>query len=522
MKADIAIYGSHNASVALAIDGKIEFVMELERFLNHKNVGIFFYFSANIQEYILERIQQYITQHYGITEYENCIADYLQGKETEYFPALHYHAPGHHKEHAGGSLYQSPHDEALIFSFDGGGSDGFFNIYRGKKGDDIHLLQSIPLDLGFAYMSFGDRIDDIRHEPLWYGNLVYPGKLMGLCAYGVARVEWSAAFVEYYKSGPEGPTYVDLLTTLGTAIGVSFYPERIDGDLARDIAATSQRAFEVVFMEYAQPWMDEYPDLPVHMTGGCALNIILNTKLTWEREVFVTPNPNDCGLAVGMLCNLLKPTEIVDITYAGIPVLDPDILPSYCEKHAALPMDIEKIAHDLHGAKIIGVVRGRSEHGPRALGNRSILCDPAIPGMKDTLNLKVKHRESYRPFAPVVRLQDVNIYFEWNIPSRWMNFCPKVREEWVERLGAIVHADGTARIQTVTEDENPWLYELLTIYEGITGIGVLLNTSFNSGGSPIVASYSEAMDIYKREDLDRLLLGDFYFSKDHYFPPDFL
>jgi carbamoyltransferase len=133
--------------------------------------------------------------------------------------------------------------------------------------------------------------------------------------------------------------------------------------------------------------------------------------------------------------------------------------------------------------------------------------------MKDTLNARVKHREWYRPFAPVVRLEDVNKYFEWNKESKWMSFCPKVREEWKEKLVAITHVDGTARVQTVTRDQNEWLYDLLTKFEEKTGIGVLLNTSFNVDGKPILSTIKDAFEIFEKTELDCLVIEDYYFKK---------
>lgn len=533
MKADLAIYGSHNASAVLAIDGRIELVLELERFLNHKNVGIFFYFSADTSEYVCKWLADYFFKHYGISSWESVTGDYIDPEilrhhfpAKSYFEADHPDMPVlHHAEHAWGSLFQSPHEEALIFSFDGGGRDGVFNIYVAEqRGEVFDRKASVGLDLGFAYMSFGDVISEIRHEPLWYGNLVYPGKLMGLCAYGEVNEDWFPHFMEYYRASPEGPTYKGHLETLGSQIGIPLDGDRVEGQQGRDIAATSQKAFEETFLEIVREYLDEYPEYPVHLTGGCALNIILNTRLVEEfgREVFVSPNPSDCGIAVGMLCQRLKPVQPVDITYAGLPVMDEDTLYAHVERHAGKRLDLESLAHDLNAGKIVGVVRGRAEHGPRALGNRSILCDPSIPGMKDILNEKVKHRESYRPFAPVVRLEDVNTFFEWDRESRWMSFCPRVREEWREQLGAIVHADGTARVQTVTAPQNPWLYRLLTKFSEINnGVGVLLNTSFNTRGRPILSSYHDAIEVYRREQLDCLVLGDFYLAKHKYCPPDF-
>lgn len=510
-KIDIAIYGSHNGSVAIAIDNKIEIVIEVERFLNQKNCGMFFYYTANTQEYLLESIRDYIVKHYGITEYTNCIADYTRGKEKTLFPAKKYHEPFHHLEHAYGSYFQGKDKNALIFSFDGGGRDGFFNVYYADP-VEVKLLKQINLDIGFAYMSFGDFLGDIKHEPLWLGNLIYPGKIMGLCAYGQVKDTWIEPFKDYYRKGPEGPTYKEYIKDLGNEIGINFFIERLTGQVAYDIAATSQRAFEEVFLENVEPFLKKYPNLPIHMTGGCALNIILNTRLkNMGREVFVSPNPNDCGLAVGMLCRLTRTKQ--DITYSGLPVLDQDMLMSYCEEYNAKDYTTEKLVEDLNYGRIVGVVRGNAEHGPRALGNRSILCNPGTRNMKDILNEKVKNREWYRPFAPVVRLEDVSKYFDWHWESRWMSFCVPVKKEWQIRLASITHVDGTARIQTVTKEQNPWLYNLLGEFEKKSGYGVLLNTSFNVAGKPILSSYRDAIKVFSETQMDRLLLENKYFSK---------
>jgi carbamoyltransferase len=178
------------------------------------------------------------------------------------------------------------------------------------------------------------------------------------------------------------------------------------------------------------------------------------------------------------------------------------------------PLDTAILADYIASGKIIGVVRDRCEHGPRALGNRSILCNPSIRDMKDTLNAKVKGREYYRPFAPVVRLEDVSKYFEWEGETRWMSFCPKVREEYRDRLAAITHIDGTARVQTVTKEQNKFLYELLTELHNKTGIGVLLNTSFNIAGKPILNTYKEALWVLENKELDAVVLETFIIHKE--------
>jgi carbamoyltransferase len=213
----------------------------------------------------------------------------------------------------------------------------------------------------------------------------------------------------------------------------------------------------------------------------------------------------------------LKPQKPFDATYAGLELLDLDMLPNYIQNmhfpFTSHMLDVSKLVDDLVNGKIVGVARGKAEHGARALGNRSILCNPSLPEMKDILNAKVKHREWYRPFAPVVRLEDVSKYFEWEGESRWMSFCPKVKEEWRDQLAAITHVDNTARVQTVTREQNEWLYDLITEFEKQTGIGVLLNTSFNVDGKPILSTIQDAFKILRETQLDGLILEKYYIKK---------
>ena len=236
-------------------------------------------------------------------------------------------------------------------------------------------------------------------------------------------------------------------------------------------------------------------------------------KQRYNREIFVAPNSADCGLSVGLLCAHFHPEEIIDVTYRGIGVLDRYCLMEEVERRRGSEADIEQMTQDLAQERILGIVQGPSEHGPRALGNRSIICSPISPTMKDSLNLKVKNREWFRPFAPIVRLEDVSEYFEWEGESRWMNFCPKVKEEYKESLPAVTHVDGTARVQTITEGQNPLMYNLLTSFKELTGIGVLVNTSFNVDGKPILSTYKDALKVFDETQLDRLYLDGYYFAK---------
>lgn len=522
--ANISFYGSHNAAIVVEKDNKILTVIEIERFLNNKNKGYAQYLVSKSRDFLMKEILKFIEKEYGITEFENCFFLNTQtihhGKLTEYetfIPAKNYVKGLHHLSHAACGFYQTDYEKALIVSFDGGGNDGFFNIYEAKDRKNINLIEKFPIDLGFPYMSFGDYLDDIRREPaLSIGNLVYSGKIMGLCSYGNVNEKWLPHFEEYYKNKPDGNNYKDLLSELGDKIGIKFdIQKRLTGQTAWDVAKTSQIAFENVFISIVKPFLDKNPNIPLILVGGCALNILLNTKLKniLNREVFVPPNPNDCGIATGMILNHIKPESAIDITYSGIPILDENTLMTYFEDNKSEKLEMKNLVKDLNEGKIVGVVRDNSEHGPRALGNRSILCNPTFPDMKDTLNSKVKNREWYRPFAPVCRLEDVSKYFDFEGESRWMSFCPTVKKEWRNKLVSITHVDNTARVQTVTKEQNPWLYNLLTEFEKVSGVGVLLNTSFNVNGKPILSRYSDAINVYKNTKMDCLLLQDFYFKK---------
>jgi len=522
--ANIAFYGSHNAAVAVEENGKLITVIEVERFLSEKNAGYSQYLVSYTRPYLLKHILKFIEDEYGISEYDTCYylnSDTIEGGRKVHYekliPAKEYKNQFHHLSHAACGLYQTDYKDALIISFDGGGNDGFFNVYLAKDRNDIQLLDKYNLDLGFPYMSFGDYLGDIRKEPaLNIGNLVYSGKIMGLCSYGNLNEEWLPYFEAYYKRKPDGLNYIQFLKELGEQTKLVFdINNRMTGQTAWDVAKTSQIAFENIFMEMTQPFLDQYPDIPLITVGGCALNILLNTKLKQilDRPVFVPPNPNDCGIATGMILNHMKPETAIDVTYVGVPVLDKHTLMSHVEERRGVELQTNRLSIDLANGLIVGVVRGNSEHGPRALGNRSILCNPAYPDMKDILNAKVKNREWYRPFAPVCRLEDVEKYFDFKGESKWMCFCPTVKEEWREKLVSITHIDGTARVQTVTREQNQWLYDLLGEFEKHSGIGVLLNTSFNVNGKPILSRYTDALKVYDSTKMDCLVLEDYYFRK---------
>jgi carbamoyltransferase len=528
--ANIAFTGSHNSTFVVENEGKIILTLETERFLGYKNSGLFRYKIPDNPILVFESIIEYIKKYTGIEYFDNCFC--LEDSEirvngvkfslSRAIKARNYIFTKHHYSHAGAAFYLSPFQQALIFSFDGGGNDGTFSAYYADRKKGLTLLKEYDVDLGFPYMLVGHFLEDINFQQLHDGHLVYPGKMMGLVSYGKIREEWLEPFQDFcLLTNLKGfYDYLPYLNKLSERTGLEFNTKkRLKGQEAYDVVATLQRAWENVFFAQIQSFLlgPNYYQLPVCLAGGCALNILLNTRLATEgdKKVFVGPCPNDTGLGVGMILNHIKPLAPVDITYTGLPLLDLDLLSQYLNEkdYYVSTIDAVSIVKDITEGKIIGIARGRSEVGPRGLGNRSIICNPQDPTMKDTLNKKVKNREWYRPFAPVVRLEDVDKYFEWKQDARWMSFSPLVKEQYRDKLSAITHVDNTARLQTVTKEQNPLLYNLLTEMDRVTGIGVLLNTSFNVNGKPILTTIKDIFTILETTQLDGSIIEDVYITK---------
>jgi len=512
----ISLHRGHNAAIAVYHQNKIISVIEFERFINVKNASFDSFQPIYSIKYILKEIYNYLKQEYGFIQYEKFIISEREDLPDYYkaIPANEYIIDpiSHHTAHANGSLYQSNLNKAIIVSFDGGSPEGYFNVYLGEKGKDLKKIAYFDYDLGSNYHVIGSVCDEIKN----YNALTAAGKVLGLQSYGKVIDEWKEPLKDFFKF--ETPYWRNLderIQNLSNTINLPFSTtNKLSGTDSYNFAKTAQEVFEEVVFECIDNVVNSN-NLPLIITGGCALNIVLNTKIKerYDREVFIAPNSTDCGLAIGLLCKYTYPTEIIDITYSGVKVLDRYSLIDFIEHRHGKDVDLETIVDDLINNKILGVVQNDSEHGPRALGNRSIICSPLSSDMKDILNLKVKHREWYRPFAPIVRLEDVSEYFEWEGESRWMNFCPKVRPNYINKIPAVVHVDGTARVQTITQEQNPFIYNLITTFKEKTGIGVLVNTSFNVDGKPILSTYKDAFKVFDETQLDRLYLDGYYFTK---------
>lgn len=536
----VSIHGSHNAAISFACpDGQIK-VIEIERITGYKNSGLAQYKTIPFPDEVVKFCIELAKCNWKIfPKFDLCVSTHIDSivghpdgswEKIFYNRAINYDSavfgPWHHVCHANSTFYQSPFDKAIIISFDGGGDGQFFNFYvaNSRKEGPIEVFNRSDIDLGFAYMIFGDYIQEIKKETsLSDGNLVYSGKLMGLCGYGKVKQEWMEPMKKFYLSKPDGLNYKEKLKILWEDIKLEVTERSGDsggirGQTAYDIAATSQKVFENIFFEIVTDTINKYPDYPICVTGGCALNVLLNTEIKkkFNRNMYVAPNSNDCGISVGSLLYYLKPEKPVNLMYSGLDPLDEDAFFHYFypESSRLKIYPMTDLPSKLAQGKIIGVIRNGAEHGPRALGNRSILCNPAIPKMKDILNEKVKHREWYRPFAPVVRFEDGNKYFDILEESKYMSFAFDVKSEWREKLSSITHVDGTARVQTLRKEDNSWLYDLISDFEKISGHGVLLNTSFNVNGMPILSTVKEAFQVLMNTQLDGIVVQNTFIMKN--------
>jgi len=423
----------------------------------------------------------------------------------------------HHECHAAISYYQSPFDKALIFSYDGGGDDGFFNVYVAEDGHIKHI-KKIDSDFGGGYLLFGSLLKELCKNT-GANKLSISGKLMGLCGYGTEIDDYVPAFSDFLfdkdyskLSSRTTQTFNNLNDPWGDVYSNSIF----DGQLAYDIAATAQKAFESAFFSVADTFVDMYPNYPICLSGGGSLNVLLNEEIKYRYgvPVFVPQAPNDCGLSLGHLLNYRNPTSRVDVTYSGIPLLDKDRLEYYVNSRCAKIVSEAELAKILKSGKIIGFISGDSEVGPRALGNRSIVCDPSYPNMKDILNSKVKFREWFRPFAPFCKHENAPLYFESHDFDNLecMSFAPMVKDAIRDKVPSITHIDGTSRLQTVSKDQHKIFYGLLSEFEKISDIGILLNTSFNIKGLPILSTIEDALYVLDNTEMDYVCIDNYLFG----------
>jgi len=295
-----------------------------------------------------------------------------------------------------------------------------------------------------------------------------------------------------------------------------------------DIAKSTQIRFEEISIACLNRLHEIVESDQLAMAGGCALNGVTNARILREtpfKKQYLQSASSDDGTCIGAAFHVwhhvLGNAERFSMKHSfwGPDYPDSELLSvarlspyqlTICSSEEQLSEEASQL---ISAGLVVGWYQGRSEWGPRSLGNRSILAHPGIPTMKDTINLKIKRRESFRPFAPSVLKEDVDIFFEQNVDSPFMMHVVKIREEWRSKLPAVTHVDGTGRVQTVDKESNPLFHKLISAFKDKTGIGMVLNTSFNEN-EPVVDTPQQAYDCFRRTDMDALCLGRYILRKE--------
>lgn len=447
----------------------------------------------------------------------------------------------HHRAHIASSYYPSGWEDALVLSLDGFG-DFLSGLWGRGQGNRIKTAGEVlfPHSLGIFYtaltqfLGFREWGDEYKvmglaayGKPARYREAV--GKL--LFSFGEGHYRLALDYFRHHTLGVSmtwasgAPHLGDLFSArLEELLGPARRPEEPVEDRHADIAAAVQERLETAVLNLLQALSRRAPAVSrLCYAGGVALNCALNGKIrrhTPFREIFIQPAAHDAGTSLGAalyVCHHLlgQPRRFV-MTHAawGPEPTETQMLGAL--QSARIPfrkMDAADLcqtaAQALQNGKILGWFQGRMEFGPRALGHRSLLADPRDPGMKDRINARIKRRELFRPFAPSVMAEAVPSFFPQGHPDRFMLFAYPSDPAEAGRIPAVIHTDGTGRLQAVHRESEPLFWDLLSAFQARTGVPVLLNTSFNER-EPIVCRPEEAVDCYRRNAVDGLALGPFW------------
>jgi len=483
------------------------------------------------------------------------------GSDTDYFVDISdgLEMSNHHLYHAASAYYASPFDEAAVLIIDGQGSEGgklaSTSIWKGEEDkltfiETPHLTEGTfaPESIGHFYTAIGAfaGMQELNEE----------GKTMGLAAYGQPS-EYLDYFRRFACSNSDGSYVIDprfTLAILGNTLGPKFYewnpqppeiqevwtellklrnrPIREKGrDVTKEdmnIAYAGQIILEEIVLGLVRRVKRLVGSDYLCLAGGVALNAIVNGKILQERifkDVFIFPAPGDDGQAIGKLFFHIHSSRLNVDTKAKTgfygPVYEHNMIQSTILEYgnqlrivtSKADAVLAEVVDRIIDGKVIGWYQGASELGPRALGHRSILSDPRKPDMREHINLKVKHREWYRPLAPIVLEEEASVYFELDRPSPFMLIITSVNPSKRSMIPAVTHVDGTARVQTVNRSQDNKMYDLIRLFANKTGLPMLLNTSFNKRAAPIVESPKDAIEAFLSMTMDSLVLGDFLIEK---------
>ena len=463
----------------------------------------------------------------------------------------------HHESHAASAFYPSPYEEAAIMTLDGVG-EWTTTSYGYGRGSEIHTLADIkfPHSLGLLYSAF----------TYFTGFKVNSGeyKLMGLAPYGepkyVDRILDNLLDLKddgSFKLNTRYFNYISGLTMTSPAMDELFdgpprQPEALLTQREMDLARSCQVVTEEVMLRIARTAHKETGSKNLCMAGGVALNCVGNGRILREgpfENMWIQPAAGDAGGALGValalwyhhLDNPRTAEGQRDAMRASLlgPEYDDEAVGRFIEEQGGIGDRLTadefpiRVAEQLAAGKVVGFFQGRMEFGPRALGARSILGDPRSTETQSVMNLKIKFRESFRPFAPTVLREHVHEYFELDADSPYMLQVAPVKEErqiamsdeqqnlfGIEKLNvprsdipAITHVDYSARVQTVRREDNPCYYDVIKAFQSLTGYPVVVNTSFNVRGEPIVQSPEDAYRCFMRTEMDFLVLGSYLLDK---------
>lgn len=550
---------SHNGAACLLKDGKIAVAIEKERITKVKNDGgndrMVIAYCLNAAGIDWEDISLVVQNaNFGSFAYGD---DWYRGARSipEGVPVV---TISHHLAHASSAFYLSPFDEAAVLTVDGCGNafedcvdlDGAIlpeqpsgdmaalwfekDSYYAASGTTLQPVYKDFSPFGRIHCDYPMHPDTTRHSiggvyagasRYMFGNTNDLGKLMGLAPYGRA-----GAYSHRIFDLRDGRLFVDYGW-------MDDFRERLRSpedfkhrfQYFADVARLVQSEIERALIELAHARHALHPSRNLCFAGGVALNAVANERILREspfEHMFVPPAADDSGIALGCAYHGWHSVlEGGQVRHDGSPFLGRSYDADISQVEAALrsvgenvvvtrPDDVlAAMADALAAGKTLAWYRGGAEFGPRALGHRSILADPRRPEIRDYINAQVKFREDFRPFAPAVLAEDAAIHFELDRPSPYMLFVVPVRAAWRARIGAVVHVDGTARVQTVAQEADGTFHALLSAFRERSGIGILLNTSLNRRGQPIVETPREAVELFRDTGLHGLAIGPYLVLK---------
>ncbi|MFF3978113.1 carbamoyltransferase [Streptomyces sp. NPDC001828] len=474
---------AHDAGLAVLRNGRIVFASHSERYSRKKNDPL-------LNGALLDDALQHVDKVEGVVYYERPLLKRLRQARAgnvsaalgagpqryiQRFPALRgkpIHFVSHHESHAAGAYFTSPFRDAAVVVVDAIGEWDTLTVWhaRNRRLRKVHSVR-YPHSLGLFYSAVTQRAGLKPNEEEYI--------LMGMAGYGKPRHR--ALLETELLSERDAPDFA-LKRSLHRGLGPRWHPEITE---APDLASSAQAVLEEFLTRLFRWVARSVPSKNLVYTGGVALNCLFNGRLAGMGlfdDIWIPPNPGDAGSALGALAAHTREFIPWDGPYLGHDI--------------QRRTDPARIVDALLDTSIVGLANGRAEYGPRALGNRSLLADPRDPATKDKVNA-IKKRQRYRPFAPVVLAEYADKIFEMPVrEAPYMQYVVACREP--EAYPAVCHVDGTSRVQTLRRDQNPLLHEVISLFHQRTGCPMLLNTSLNIRGQPLVNTWQDAQDFARK------------------------